>query len=93
MTPGKLSPPGSRSPEVLIAVAIDPASGEGVLSGDAAEAAGNMWTAGASGLDPAAAASVSAVRAAREMAVARQANRTVKMLDMAPKSPSKRSTS
>jgi hypothetical protein len=70
MTPGKLSPLGSRSPEVLIAVAMDPASGEGVFGGDAADAAGNMWTAGASGLNPAAAASVSAVGAAWEMAVA-----------------------
>jgi len=39
MTPGKLNPLGSRSPEVLVALGIDPASGVGVLSGVAVAAA------------------------------------------------------
>ncbi|MCX6373468.1 MAG: hypothetical protein NTX16_10395, partial [Actinobacteria bacterium] len=74
MTPGKLSPLGSRSPEVFIAVASGSGSGEGVLSGDAVDAAGSMWTAGANGSAPAAAVSVSVVTAARQTAAARQAN-------------------
>lgn len=50
MTPGKLSPLGTRSPERVIARRIDSASGEGVLIADAVgaatEAAEDVWTAG-----------------------------------------------
>ena len=72
MTPGKLSPLGTRSPERVIARGIDSASGEGVLIADAVgaatEAAEDRWTAGTIGFAEAAAHSASVATAAREIA-------------------------